>query len=81
MFATIYGAMKHTSTITDTENVSCSLQGGISTRDEMCLSFLVYYPRVEMSLGLSTITQEAFIEYLETLPLVTNFQCHKICIS
>ena len=74
--------MKHTSTVTDSENVSCSLQGGLSTREEMCLSILVYYPRVEMSLGLSTITEEAFIEYLETLPLVlytTIF--HKICTS
>ena len=60
--------MKHTSTITDAENVSCSLQGGDSTRDEMCLSFLVHYPRVEMAFGQPAITEEAFTEYLETLP-------------
>ena len=65
VFTTI---LKHTSTITDPENVSCSLQGGDSTRGEMCLSFLVHYPRMEMAFGLSTITEEAFTEYLETLP-------------
>ena len=75
--------MKHTSTVTDSENVSCSLQGGLSTREEMCLSILVYYPRVEMALGLSTITKEAFFVYLETLPLVQQIfnVTHKMCTS
>ena len=44
------------------------LQGGLGTREEMCVSFLMYYPRIEMSLGVSLIMEEDFKEYLETLP-------------
>lgn len=29
--------------------VFVSPQGGLSTRDEMCLSFLLYYPRINLS--------------------------------
>jgi len=36
----------------DPSNVECLfffLQGGLSTRDEMCLSYLLYYPRVNLA--------------------------------
>ena len=44
------------------------IQGGFRTRDEMCYAFLVYYPRIEMSLGVSIITEDDFRKYLGTLP-------------
>ena len=44
------------------------LQGGLGTREEMCISFLLHYPRMEMSLGVSFIMEEDFSEYLGTLP-------------
>ena len=43
------------------------LQGGLSTRDEMCLSFLVYYPRTSLTVCQSFPTVGAFV------PFVTNY--------
>jgi hypothetical protein len=34
----------------------------------MCVSFLMYYPRMEMSLGVSVVMEDDFVEYLGTLP-------------
>lgn len=31
------------------ESIFFFLQGGLSTRDEMCLSYLLYYPRVNLA--------------------------------
>ena len=43
------------------------MKGGESTRDEMCLSFPVYYPRTALSACYSTPTIESFF------PFVTEF--------
>ena len=45
MAAILYGGIAYT--------VIVSLQGGQSTHDEMCLSFLAYYPRVDLSVCIS----------------------------
>ena len=44
------------------------LQGGLGTQEEMCFTFLVYYPKIEFSLGASIITEDDFRNYLGTLP-------------
>jgi hypothetical protein len=51
-----------------TEQTDGVTTGGFSTREEMCFTFLVYYPRIEMSLGLSVITEDDLLKYLGTLP-------------
>lgn len=39
------------------------LQGGESTQQEMCLSFLMYYPASDISLCSSQTTASAYINF------------------
>ncbi|CAI8042465.1 DBH-like monooxygenase protein 1 homolog, partial [Geodia barretti] len=50
--------------------------GGLSTRDEMCLSFLFYYPKLEISIALSQIAENELRTYFSKLPPETavNFR-------
>ena len=46
------------------------LQGGLSTSDEMCLSFFFYYPRLKFTAGLSHIDDNVFYSFLGNFPWV-----------
>ena len=48
------------------EQSSFYWQGGLSTRDEMCLAFPVYYPRTRMSACSSSVNPEAFVPFLNS---------------
>ena len=41
-------------------------QGGWGTREEMCGSFAVYYPKLDMSFALSMIAEDEYFKYLNT---------------
>lgn len=38
-------------------------QGGLTTRDEMCLSFAVYYPRTRMATCVSYVNPEVLTPF------------------
>ena len=47
----------------------CTMQGGLGTREEMCLSFPVYYPRTTLSTCTSTPRYAELLNYvIETFP-------------
>ena len=43
-----------------------SMKGGLGTREEMCFSALVYYPRMDMGFSLSQITESEYHDFLRT---------------
>ena len=51
------------------KNVLICLQGGLSTKEEMCLAFISYYPRIEMARCFTYLDIE---ETLSALQIETN---------
>ncbi|CAI8042462.1 DBH-like monooxygenase protein 1 homolog, partial [Geodia barretti] len=51
-----------------TEGVDGVTLGGLSTRNEMCFTFLVYYPAVDFQIAISRIESSALRDYLKSLP-------------
>ena len=43
-------------------------QGGLGTRDEMCLSFPVYYPRIDLPQTGSRLLNQEYFTFLHSLP-------------
>ena len=41
------------------------LQGGLSTKDEMCIGFLLYYPKIPLSKCTSAPTFQQFSKFLD----------------
>jgi hypothetical protein len=50
-----------------TINNTGALVGGLATTDEMCLSFLNYYPRTALDQCLSIATTSAFLDFISAL--------------
>ena len=47
-------------------------QGGLGTREEMCISALVYYPRIDLGFSVSQITESEYHDFLRTTKYVTQ---------
>ena len=45
-------------------NYTTTLQGGEATREEMCLSFAVYYPRVPLTVCISAPGNTTFNQFV-----------------
>jgi hypothetical protein len=51
-----------------TEGLDGVTLGGLGTRDEMCLSSVVYYPRQDVVFSASQLTQTEYFKFLGTTP-------------
>eukprot|EP00731_Ephydatia_muelleri_P011383 Em0006g277a len=61
-------------TVYGTCDSTCTTAGGESTYDEMCLSFPVYYPRIELGACLSLYDNTNYIPFASSNLAPTDFQ-------
>jgi len=50
------------------------IQGGESTREEMCLSFAYYYPRTELGFCISTPSDKSFVSFVQETVRYVNIE-------